>query len=568
MGEKLKELEVEKMTLAAEFEAARESGQEQLIPKLAIHLEALYWRFVEVILADKIEDGSEVLEFTEQEKLLINMGLIDEAFIENPPVDLREKLLEEMGQDGLVNHFYLTEWLEDRYKKYKVNETVIDDKAIEAAADSKYEASRLKVLEKLTPYINGLQGVSPEVASAICTGRLDSQLLSMGENLLEHRMRRDMLTRHRLWDLRRQILNRARALAGDGHNLSFFDSLNSLYQLEWRDLYNESRQSPNDTVEERREKKISEIIRREKQAAQQKACEYLIGELRFIKSLIPLGALAGGILRPMAVMLEDGARVTKQDTAKVLENAAVCDRNFGASPVVLIAPFTGRGIYEWDRDSLVISLRPVSTPADSASNAIANYTMMIDSLQKDAHIKIRYKQLFSEANYQKDFQADYRNWMCNICEGDETSMEVQKLRFFRENVGLDLKESPAISLAPVEMRFLTPQARHIIRTQLRKQVDSAKDSWATRWRLGLLCWIDGDIEEALREITHAAKLVPQQIPQLIGVGLLLAESGRREKAKEILGICLRRGKDSIWKLYASDALKRMAADETTVAATN
>ncbi len=562
MSEKIDNLEAEKMTLAAEFEAARESGDDKKISGLTSKLELLYWKFVEEILVERICSDRDELEFTEQDKLLINMGLLDESFVVGCKPGLRQRLLEEMAITGQINHFYLTEWLEDRFRRFKINESVAGERNNDDINSSKFETSRLRILERLAPFIKGLQGVTEDVAAAICTGRLDSQILNMGEGLLQNRLRRDLMTRHRLWDLRRQVLNRAKANANDKRNLKFFDVLDNLYRMEWREIYQDAQSSPNSTVEERRERKITEMLRAEKIAAQKKAKDFLIGELRFIKSLLPLGSLAGGILRAYAVMTVETPRVTKKDTAKILDNAAVCDRNFGASPVVLIAPFKGRGIYEWDRDSLVISLNPVSTPEDSAANSIANYTMMIDSLQKDGNIKNAYKLSFPSANYQKDFQSDYRQWMCEVGEGEIEAMPEEKLDFFRNNVGLDLSISPAVSLAPVEMRFLTSQARGIIRNQLRRQVASAKDSWAARWRLGLLSWMDDDLEEAVKEITHAAKLVPQQTPQLFGVGLLLLESGRVNQAEQILNICLKRGKNTIWRLYAADALKRLETTNT------
>ena len=114
--------------------------------------------------------------------------------------------------------------------------------------------------------------------------------------------------------------------ANDKRNLKFFDVLDNLYRMEWREIYQDAQSSPNSTVEERRERKITEMLRAEKIAAQKKAKDFLIGELRFIKSLLPLGSLAGGILRAYAVMTVETPRVTKKDTAKILDNAAVCDR--------------------------------------------------------------------------------------------------------------------------------------------------------------------------------------------------------------------------------------------------
>lgn len=552
-------LDQQKQDLVGEYIYARESGARAELTRLEMLLDNLYWRYVEAILSGKVSAESESLEFTEQERLLLNMGLLDERLVAGADEGLRERLLAEMNQPGMVNHFYLSEWLDDRFKRMRVNLQLTSGGEDEEGqgGGSKFELSRDNILKRLAPLLQGLQGVSQDVAQAIGSGRLDVQLLNMGVNLLGNNLRRELMTRHRLWDLRRQVLTRARARTQDPRELKFFDVLDNLYQMEWRGLYQERLNAPSMTPEERREHQQRERRKAEQAQLRQKALDFILAELHFARSLLPLGALAGGIMRPCAVLTADAPRVTKQDTGKMLAKAGICDRNFAASPVILIAPFRGRGIYEWDRDSLVISLNPVESPADSAANSVGNYTMMIDSLQKGGLIKAAYKSRFPKANFQRDFQADYRCWLCRVAEGTVDALPAEKLEFFRAQVGLDLAGNPAASLAPVEMRFLTPPARHIIRTQLRKQIATARDSWGTRWRLGLLCWMDGSIEEALKEITNAAKLVPEEASLLMGVGLLLKQSGRLDKARQILQICLRRGRESIWRLYAQQALEEL-----------
>lgn len=554
------ELEFEKAALIADVLKSREQGDRQALSRLEMLLDNLYWRCVEDLLARRISTESETLDFTPQERLLLDMGLLEESLVESAAPGLRERLRAEMSLPGLVNHFYLSEWLEDRYKRFRVNQALSSAESEKnEAGDSQFDLSRQKVLDRLAPFLDGLQGVSKEAAQAIRSGKLDAQIINMGANLLGNRLRRDLQVRHRLWELRRQVLTRARARANDPRDLKLFDVVDDIYRREWQTLYKEAGSGPLMTPEERREKKLKERKEAEDHAAKQKVLDYLLGELRFARSLFPLGALAGGIMRPCAVLLTDGPRVTKADTGRIIQRAGFCDRNFAAAPVVLIAPFRGRGIYEWDRDSLVIGLNPVESPADSAAHSVANYTMMIDSLQKGGVLKTAYKSAFAKANYQKDFQADYRCWICRTGEGEIEAMPAPKRDFFRERVGLELNNSPATSLAPVEMRYLTPQARKVIRSQLRRQTATAKDSWGARWRLGLLAWMDGDMEEALKEVTNAAKLLPEDPQLLMGVGLLLAQSGRLDKARQILELCRMRGANSIWKLYAQETLSRLPA---------
>ncbi len=551
------QLEQEKAALAAEYTAARAAGES--LARFDAVLDGLYWRCVEHILERKAVEHAETLTFTDNERLLIDTGFLDEAFVQDAQPQLTDRLLAELRQQGMVNHFYLTEWIADRYQRFRVNVAIAAEPAPvdDDKSGSKFQLSRRKILEKLTPLLEGLQGVTPEAASALLSGRLDLQIISLGANLLGNRLRRELGIRHRLWDMRRQILSRARARTNDPRELKFFDVLDNLYQMEWRSVYEDLRSGNPMTNEERLEQKNRSRREASVRLARKRATKHLLAELRFARSLFPLGALAGGVLRPSSVLTADGPRVTKSDTARMLANTGLCDRNFTVAPVVLIAPFRGRGIYEWDRDSLVIGLTPALSPAESAANAAANYTMLVDSLQKGGNLKNEYKKRFPTANFQRDFQTDYRCWLCEVASGSAGAMPEEKLRFFKELVGLDLHDNPAGALAPLELRFLTPQARHIIRTQLRRQTETAKDSSGTRWRLGLLAWMDGDLDEALKEITHAAKLIPDDVRLLTGVGMLLNQAGRIEQARQILQICSKRGKDSIWSLYADDALTRL-----------
>lgn len=560
MSEEKDELTIlnnEKDNLVIEYCSALHANDKAAVLKLETLFDGLYWRYLEVILRKSVVSNQENLEISEDDRLLIDFGLLDENLVADAAPNLRERLLEEHSSRGMLNHYYLSEWLEERYKNHRITLNLEAELQINEDVTSKFAQSRTSTYNRISPLFKSLQGVTAQMAELVSSGRLDMQLIHMGADLLGNKMRQDFMQRHRLWQLRQTIFARAKGRTSDARLLKFFDIADNLYSLEWRDVFNETINGPRMTAEERWEEEKKKRRKAAEEALENKLMDFLIGELRFIRTLFPLGAFAGGIMRSCSVLTSDKARVTKKHTEKILQRVNICDRNYGASPVILIAPFTGRGIYEWDRDSLVIGLSPSTSPEDSTSHAVANYTMMLDSLQKEGKLKNAYTERFPTANYQQDFQTDYRCWLCEVAEGKEESMDAEKLRFFREKVGLDLAYEAAISLAPTEMRLLGPQARHLIRIQLSKQVMSAKDSWQARWRLGLISWLEGDGHEALKELTHAAKLMPQNINILMGVALLLAETGRIEKARELFSICKVRGKNSIWKLYAEDALNKI-----------
>lgn len=539
------ELTDEKEELVAQYlEAARADGDDKELAKLTVLLDALYWKLVRQILQRSITPNDEALRFSEDDRLLLDFGLLDPRLVKGAPAGLRQELLREAGLVGAPNHFYLSEWLNDRFKKYQVEAEMGGTEAAPAGGDVYQEL--LNYLSRLNGGLK-LPGVTPAALAAMFSGRLDAQIIAMGAGALKSRSRREFLNRGRLASLRRDIISRSRGLVTDREQLALFDAVDRVYHEEW-----EKAVRPGGAT--------AAAVSAESAAdagKTEKAFTWLLSELQFVRTLLPLGALAGGIFRSCAVMLEYRPRVTKLHTQRISQRAGWCDRNFAVPPVVLIAPFTGRGIYEWDRDSLVISLLPVDNPDDSAANAVANFCMLVDSFQRNGIIKDTYRAQFPKTNFQKEFQADYRTWMCAVAHGNRSALPPEKLEFFAANVAPDFVSSPALALAPRELKTLTFTARDLVRKQMQRQVSTARDSWMTRWRLGILYWLDKFNDEAVKELVCAANLAPDALETYFAVACILLETGRADKAKQLFTVCQARGKNTIWSFHAARALQKM-----------
>lgn len=559
MNNNVDNLATEKATLIAEYLRIDNAtpNVERERQRLAISLDNLYWRYVEQILQHGLDLNAATLNLSPTDKLLLNFGLLDSRLVKNAPADLAQKLLAENELVGTPNHFYLADWLIDRLKRYKLDSEVTGDATATKKTNPTSTVWHSGVYAEVKKFLEGnaeknsgakLSGVSATALSAFLEGRLDQQIALMSAKTLQQRQKNAFVNRHRLAKLRREIITRARVLVSDNTQLKLFDTLDETYIKEWR-------AANSNTAEVAPTLPTAPTELADVQA--ERAFHWLLSELRFVRTLLPLGALAGGIFRPCAVMLEYRERVTRAHTAQMLARVQWCDRSYQVAPVVLIAPFTGRGIYEWDRDSLVISLFPVASPEGATANAMANYTMMIDSFQNKAHLKNTYCAMFPQTNFQKDFQADYRLWLSRVGAGDIAALPADKLTFFLSLVAPDFITAPALALAPAELRTLSQGARGLIRKQIQKQVAQAKDSWMARWRLGILFWLDNYVDEALRELTNAAKLAPQELQTYFAVALLLHSSGKSERAQQLLTICQQRGAKTIWKLYAEKTLARI-----------
>lgn len=546
-------LEQQQSDLVREYLALKSEAEESATAKgklgrLGGKIEKIYWQRVEALIDARVGEDSDELAFTPEDRLLIDMGLIDPALVDGAEASLTDRLLEELNMPGAPNHFYLSEWLEDRYQRYRLEQDV----AAAAAAggpdegDDKSPArARRLAYQKMAPLFKGLPGVPADVADLFIAGGLDDKILQTSVGLLNGGTRREFWQRRRLTNLRTQILEKARARIPDESMLKYFDMIDDVYSRDWRERYQawENRDAAEDevTVEETAAEAAAEERHR--------AVEFLVGELRFVKTLLPLGALAGGVARSRAVLLEDKPRVTKADTARGLALAESCDRAFNVKPVVLIAPFTGRGIFEFDRDSLVISLVPVESAEDSVANAVGNYRMLIDSLQQDGELRKSYEESFPEDNYQQAFQADYRDWVTGVGCGRGDALAADRRTFFRQRIGPDVSGV----LAPGNLRNLGPQARAALIKRLEKQISLASNPDANQLhRLGVLYWQENDLAKAGDLLTHAAKLAPGNGMILLSLGLIRRARGEVASATAAFAACKAKAADSIWGVYAAD----------------
>ena len=251
------------------------------------------------------------------------------------------------------------------------------------------------------------------------------------------------------------------------------------------------------------------------------------------------------------MLLRNGPRVTKADTARGMALAQACDRGFTVNPVVLIAPFRGRGIFEWDRDSLVVGLVPVEGVEDSIANASGNYRMLMDSFQNGSTLRKAYESRFPEVKFQQAFSADYRLWVTQVGHGNAQALTPERVAFFREWIGPDCRTV----LAPPGLRNLGPQARETIRKRLEKQAGMGQQDANLHRRLGALYWQEGHFAPALAQLALATKIAPQDGETLLSLGLLLRAQGQDEKARSVFSVCVERARETIWAVYAAAAAK-------------
>ncbi|MHC4887235.1 MAG: tetratricopeptide repeat protein, partial [Planctomycetota bacterium] len=417
----------------------------------------------------------------------------------------------------------------------------------EAAANTelaRLSDTREKLYASLSAKFEGLPGVPPEIAKSILSGALDDQIQVMGIGLIEEPDRAGFVRRHRLRNLRGSVLNKVRARLRDETDFKRIDAIDSLYSKIWNDRYQHYEMEGISALGD------GDLESATASATATKMGELLEAEIKFAKSLLPIGALAGGISKTSPVMVQDRPRITKADIRRELNRARECDSGFTADPVVMIAPFEGRGIFEWDRDSLVIPINPVQGSDDAIANATGNYRMLIDSFQQEGHLKKAYEDTFTESNFQAAFQTDYRSWVCAIGKGEREAMEGDRFHFFRTHIGPDTSGV----LGPANLLHLSPEARGALMRQLEKQIKSNPNDANLLFRLGVIYWQEGMNQDAIRQLAKTLTVEPDNGIATFSLGLILRSVKATAQAEQAFRACIKRVPESIWAVYAKLAL--------------
>ncbi len=510
-------------------------------------LNSFYWKRVEEIVQDAIDSSREVLTFSDEDKLFIDMGFIDKSIVEGADEGIKERLVEERLIGGSPNHYYFTEWLEDRYKKFILSEQIEKQTAIENKEKNseltRLKKSRKKILGKLKPFLKNLPGVNEQTTNHFLEGHLDDQLIFLSIRLLEESERPLYIRRYSLKNLRNQIILKLRDQLDNETDFKLADMLDVIYTKIWKESFKdfESGSWGNTNILENDLFDPNKIIK------------YLKGEVKFVKSLLPVGALAGGITKCCSVLLKNTERINKKITQNEFQRCRESDRGFNVSPVVLIAPFNGRGFFEWDRDSLFVPLVPVDSAKSSIANASANYRMLIDSFQHEGKLKENYKVEYPEENFQLTFQKDYRDWICHIGSGVCKDIDSSKTKLFMDNIGPDFCNV----LAPPKIKNLDLDARKRLTAMLEKQLSTSlhgKDD-NLHYRLGVLYWQENKIEKAIAQIAKSLAFNGKNGIALFSLGLLLRRCNNKEKSIHAFKVCIKRVPESIWATYSKLCLE-------------
>jgi len=406
-------------------------------------------------------------------------------------------------------------------------------------------AARAKAAGALAPLLEGLPGVTRELAAEFGSGRLDQRLLAMGASLLARGTRSDFLRRSRLRELRDGLVAKVRQRARLPEERQGLDALDQLYRTEWTERFNrnETRAEAGENPPAPGGDALPDPARRLRAA--------LAEDLGSLRRAAARAARLGGEDRLQPSCWTDQPRATRRRVAQAMAAAQAMGREGPEPPRALLAPLLGRGACAWDLNLLVVALRPSAGVEDAVATALGDWLVQDDRERRGGEWARAFAGRMGGGDFAEEFPEAYRLWLCQAAKGDREALSPGWRAFMRDHVGPPL-DGPVI---PPNLRNLTPQTRLALRRRLETLAGGPRRDGNLHRRFGALCWLDGLYDEAFLHFQDALRQDPGDEEAALSLGLALRARGQEAKAQSIFAMGAARAGGTLWGLYCHDLLR-------------
>jgi tetratricopeptide (TPR) repeat protein len=521
--------------------------------KLIAPLTQAYWDKTTQILSEAVQRGGDQLILNKYERLTIDLGMLDSRLVPDFN-ERRVELLKELYAQADPTHFYFSEWLAHRYRTFTLTDRMEAVAAAAAAAPAAADAEtqqfllvRSRLYSMLRGFFESLPGFPAATVEMLFNGKIDSMIADLTAALARKADTRQADQRQHLVTMRQRMIARARERATTPEELTYFDGLakiDALLEAKAQKAAEEGRAAP-----EARPKPAARADTKDPA----KRTGFVNAELTLVKSLLRLGVMGAGITRTTPVLFSAAGRTRRTELRDALERVRECDPALPGSPNMLVAPYVGTGFYEWDRDTIFVPLTPTRGVDEAIVTALANYRIMLDNLQGKGGLKRAYEAKFPKEDFRAGFLRDYKNWVLGVGKGFKGALTQESYDFFKDYIGPQAQDL----FAPAEMARLSPEQRNEVIKQCRGRLNRGEGTYHDHWHLGIMYWRENQPPQALENIAAAVKLYPVDGRLLYTLGHVCAAVGYDAKAREAFDEVLSIAPNTIWHVYASDALQKL-----------
>ena len=513
------------------------ASRPELAP-LAGDLNALWWREAEKILLRVTRDAPERASFSPEERILLDHGVLDWRLIPNGDKN-RPVQLKELYTSGRPNQYYFSEWILQRYRLFLLygGMTAVDGEGISTTALVRDLRNRLYM--RLTSLFKNLPGFNQQSIDLFLSGRIDETLDSMQYRLRNSPDDRLAEQRRQIAEVRNRMIARARERARSPEELALFDSL---------------RQIDREAIEKRVSQRLASDAASTRAVSPEERERWVQDELKIAKQVLWLGVTGSGLARTYSVLLSSQPRIVKSDLDATLALAEQCDPMLPEAASLLIAPYSGGGFYEWDRDTLFVPLVPTREPEQAILQGLANYRILLDKFQEGGKFKREYEAALEGGDdFGTSFVRDYRAWVNGVGKGFKGALDPARFAFFRDRIG----PQPADLYAPRGWVGRTPKEQEEIVKAARTKVASGEAQFEDYFRLAIAEYHEHKPIQATQHLQSALRLAPVDGRGLLALGLVSMRTGGGETAKQRFQECMALAPGTLWSVYAGDELQKL-----------
>lgn len=549
-------------------EAGAETG-DGYVP-LITKLDEFFWKRVEREIGKALSGAGEDLTFNPPQRLLIDAGLMDMKLVHRVSRGFMEQLSTELDSPGEANVFYLSEWLAESCRSFEVTRTLPDERVSESmllkaaaredAELGKARQQRNELYGRAAKLFKDLPGIKPDLSEAVIRGAVDDRIeeliLTQGvesvpagkKDAPEEETAGGRQAKN--YDgVVRKMMSMARERTDDEEDLRYLETLETLRMAIFRKSLIHARRS---RAGRPATSEITAGSQPDPEATIAEVKTFLHKELRLLRSLLRIGSREGKVAHACSVLLNDVPRTTKATVGDVLDLVREVDPRIGMTHNILIAPFTGSGFFEWDRNTLIVALSPARNSEEAAVNAVANFRLLTDARGGPGVLAGAYREMYG-SGFREQFLTDYRHWVLRAGRGRREGIPEKSFKFLCENLG------PPVNgpIVPHEMVRLSVGERNEQIKRLSAIVRAGAPKPEEVYHLAVMLWQGERIEDAIRNMEAAAKAMPDNGRVLYSLGLLCRKRRLTGGARRAFRDCSRVSSDTIWGLYAQEALRRM-----------
>jgi tetratricopeptide (TPR) repeat protein len=282
-----------------------------------------------------------------------------------------------------------------------------------------------------------------------------------------------------------------------------------------------------------------------------KCKEVMKEEIRRTRLLVELAARRSHV-KPLSIFIGDQPVPQVKDIVDAIEEILEVDPNLlgrgpdsrGRFPSILIVPIFGDGIYDFEKNMLLIPTRSPKGLTQAVATALIEYHLETEAgnVFKQSYIELRKNEgIYSSIKLRERMLRDYIDWVTREANGYQV-MDQKTKQWFIENVApsmFSLKYPRRVGDFPIA-------EGHELIKKYETRPDEEKTDFVEEFRVGIAYWRLGQYDKAHSVFVRIFNMRPDSQDACYNVALSSFKTRQKQKAIEYWRAYLKLDKMSFW----------------------